>query len=227
MINAFWLQLNNNRTIHILDRYPILLSPANFIYYIWFIIFIVLFLWIIQYVKLYKLEQTSVSKLQTILFVLITILQVVAIWCLNGEQPILSIVIQFILVVLLFILYLTYSLNSQQLTLRIPIAIYFSWSTYFFLLSVCYFLVEIGWQGFGLSRPLWAVIIMTLGVALALFFRYHYFDIAYPIITVWCYIGIAFSNGLNQLLVSTAALFLSAVLITGIFTLKKNPAHLK
>lgn len=227
IINAFWLQLNGYRTIDLIDRYPILFSPANFVYYIWFFIFIILFIWIINYFRLYKSGISSISKLKTILFLLIAILQILSIWCWNSEQPILTIGFLFLQVISLFLLYLTYPLKTQQLKIRMPIAIYFSWTTYLFLLSICYYIVDIGWQGLGLSRPLWAVIIMTFGTAIALHFRYHYYDIAYPIIFIWCYIGIAVSNGMDQLLVTTAALFLIVVMITAIIFMKKNPVHLK
>ena len=62
-----------------------------------------------------------------------------------------------------------------------------------------------------MSDPLWAVIMMTVGTALALHIRFHHFDIAYVFVFIWAFIGIAVRNGFEEFLVSTAALFLSAV----------------
>lgn len=77
------------------------------------------------------------------------------------------------------------------------------------------------WSGFGISNALWAVIVMTVGTAIALHLRYHHFDVAYPIVFVWCYIGIAVQNGFDELLVTTAALFLAGVMIVGVFLIKR------
>ena len=74
----------------------------------------------------------------------------------------------------------------------------------------------------GLSDPLWAVIMLTFGTAVALHLRFHYDDILFPIIYIWAFIGIAFKNGFEELLVTTAALFLSGVLVVGIIFIKKQ-----
>ncbi len=83
------------------------------------------------------------------------------------------------------------------------------------------------WNGFGLSNPLWAVILLTIGVVIALHIRYHHFDIVYPSVFIWAFVGIAFHNHLDELLVTTAALFLCGVLVVGILFVKKKPAYQK
>ena len=83
------------------------------------------------------------------------------------------------------------------------------------------------WNGFGLSNPLWAVILLTIGTGIALYIRYHHFDIAYPSVFIWAYLGIALHNGFDELLVTTAALFLCGVLLVGILFIKKNPVYQK
>ncbi|RUL51606.1 hypothetical protein [Lysinibacillus antri] len=224
-INAFWLQLAGHSTLEIINRLPILFAPASFVYFIWFIVFIFLFLWIKNYWTLRQSEK-FISTLQTSIFIFILILQIASLFSWHHEHFIQSIIFLGIQLISLFALYLTYPLKMEMLKLRIPIAIYFSWTTFLFILHFCYILVHTGWNGFGLSNALWAVIIMTIGTAIALHLRYHHYDIAYPIIFIWCYIGIAIANGFDELLVTTAALFLTGVLMAGIFLMKKNPARL-
>ena len=225
-INAFWLQLNGHSTIEIINRLPLLFAPANYVYYIWIIIFIFLFLWIYNYIKLQRTDR-FITNLQTILFIVVVILQIASLWSWHSEYFVFSTVILLIQVIMLFGLYFSYPLNKDWYTLRIPISIFFSWSTFLLILHCCYLLVEYQWSGFGISNALWAVIVMTVGTAIALHLRYHHYDIAYPIVFIWCYIGIAVQNGFDELLVTTAALFLAGVMVVGVFLIKKNPGHLK
>lgn len=225
-INAFWIQLQGVSTIDILNRLPILFAPANYVYYIWFLVFIFLFLWVKNYFPLRE-TNNSITFVQTVLFLCAMSFQVTSLLSWHNGQLIVALVLLILQLISVFALYLTYPLKNEMLKLRLPIAIYFSWTTFLFILYIWYILIDNGWQGFGLSNALWAVIIMTMGTAVALHLRFHHFDIAYPIVFIWCYIGIAFANGFDELLVTTAALFLSGVMVVGIFFMKKNPVHLK
>ncbi|HWK22130.1 MAG TPA: hypothetical protein VNS08_03765 [Ureibacillus sp.] len=220
-LNAFWLQLNGQSTIEIINRLPLLFAPANYVYYIWILIFVFLFLWVYRYIKLRRTE-LFVTNLQTILFVIVIVLQIASLLSWHSHYVLLSTVILLIQVIVLFGLYFSYPLKKEFFTLRMPIAAYFSWSTFLLILLCYYLLVDFQWSGFGISYALWAVIIMTFGTAIALHLRYHHFDTVYPIVFVWCYIGIAVQNGFDELLVTTAALFLAGVMIVGVFFIKKT-----
>lgn len=225
-INAFWLQLNGESTIEIINHLPLLIAPANYVYTIWIIIFIFLFLWCYNYKK-NRESKNFITPTQTLFFICTMIFQIASLYYWHQELFVVSLVLILLQLLSLLVLYLTYPLRKEVLHLRIPIAIYLSWTTFLFILSSCYILVFDEWHGFGLSNALWAVIVMTIGTAIALHLRYHHFDIAYPLVFVWIYIGIVFANGLDELLVTTAALFLCGVMIVGIFFMKKNPARLR
>lgn len=225
-LNAFLFGLNGHTTINIIERLPLLVTPANYVYYIWFGIFIFLFYWIYSYFKLRRTHQI-ISILQTVLFLIAVIFQVSSLWGWHHNQLLVSIVLLLFQVLTLFALYLSYPLKKELFKLRMPISVYFGWSTFLLLLNCCYYLVHVQWSGFGLSNALWAVIVMTAGTAIALHLRFHHFDVAFPLVFIWCYLGIAAANGFGELLVTTAALFLVGVMIVGVLFMKKNPVHLK
>lgn len=225
IIKAFWTQLNGHSTIEIINRLPILFAPAKYVYVVWFAIFFILFLWCFYYFKNRAILK-PISTTQTLLFVLAVIFQITSLMSFHNEQFITSFIILALLLITLFILYLTYPMNKEMLKLRIPIALYFSFVSFLFILHICYVLVTIEWQGFGLSNALWAVIFMTIGVAIALHLRYHHYDIVTPLVFVWCYLGIAVENGFNELLVTIAALFLSGVMFVGVLFMRKNPERI-
>ncbi|HWL24424.1 MAG TPA: tryptophan-rich sensory protein [Ureibacillus sp.] len=219
-VNAFWLQLNGDSTIDIINRLPVLFAPSNYVFFLWIFLYSYLLIWLFKYLKFKKIYGV-VTPYQTILFVANIIIQVFSIISWHNEFFIPTIILLGIQFIILFILYRTYPLTKESIIMRQPIAIYLSWTFYLFILSICYVVVHIQWHGFGLSNALWCVLAMTIGTAIILHFRYHYYDVASPIVFIWCYIGIAIENGFNELLVATAALFLSGVLVVGILFIRK------
>lgn len=220
-LKVFWLQLNGQSTIEIINRLPVLFTPAVYVFALWFVIFAFLFVWCFHYSKYSKLNN-DISTLQTSLYVLAIIFQIISLYNFHQENLYTSLVLLVLQVLSLFGLYLTYPLTKESIKLRIPIALYFGWTLFLFILHLCYILVSIEWQGFGLSNALWAVIFLTLGTAAAMHLRYHHYDIAFPVVFVWCYLGIAIANGFDELLVTIAALFLIGVMIVGNLYVKKG-----
>ena len=131
------------------------------------------------------------------------------------------------LLITLVLLYRTFPDSDNSIKSRLPISVYLGWISVATIANISYVLTYYEWNGWGLSDPLWAVIMMTIGTALALHIRYHHFDIAYVFVFIWAFIGIAVRNGFEELLVSTAALFLSAVMLAGIIFMKKSKSHSK
>lgn len=221
---TFWLPIQGQSTIDVINRLPLLIAPTTFVYIIWFFVFILLFVWAISHFKNRK-SSTFITPIQTILFVLVMIFQVASIYYWNHEELVYSLWLVGLQLVSLFVLYLTYPLKNEFIKVRIPIAIYFSWTTFLFTINISSLLMYNEWRGFGLSNALWVVIILTFLTAVALHLRYHHYDIAYPAVFVWCFVGIAISNGFYELLVTTSSLFLSGVLVAGMIFMKKNPVR--
>ncbi|MBG9454238.1 hypothetical protein ABE61_09245 [Lysinibacillus sphaericus] len=218
--SSYFMKINGQSSLEISNRFPVIFAPFNVSYVIWIVVYMLLGYWLVM-----NLKKTSIK--QTVLFSSICIMQALAIVVWHHELFIVSIVSTFILVLYLSKLYKTYPLSNNSLTGRLPFSIYFAWVTFSLMTNVSFTLTSYQWNGFGLSDPLWAVILLTLGVAIALHIRVHYFDIFYPSVFIWSYIGVALHNGFDELLVSTAALFLCGVLLVGILFVKKNPAHQK
>lgn len=218
-IKAFWFGLNGHTTPEIINRLPILFTPATYVFALWLVIIVYLLLWCIKY---FKNRQDSISTLQLVLFILTVIFQITSLYNFHNDHYYTSLFLIGLQVITLFGLYLTYPLNKESIALRIPIALYLSRTVFLFILHLCYILVKIQWQAFGLSNALWTVIVLTFGTAIALHLRYHHYDIAFPIVFIWFYIGIAVANGFEELLVTIASLFLSGVIIVGIFFIKKG-----
>lgn len=221
---AFFIGINQYSTLDISTRLSILFAPANYAYIIFIVIYLFIAKWILNYWMTRKtLERISV--IQSVLFVSSIVFHIISIFTWHYMQFTLSIMTMMAAVVSLAVLYFTYPLHSLPSTNRTAISLYFGWMTFLLMTNINFVLEFQGWDGFGLSNPLWAVIMLTIGTAIALHIRYHHFDSEYPAVFIWAYIAIMIHNGLNELLVSTAALFLSGVMLVGILYLKKKPAY--
>ncbi|MFJ7669321.1 hypothetical protein ACIQXI_19820 [Lysinibacillus sp. NPDC097195] len=215
---SYFITINGQSTLEISNRFPVMFAPINISYMIWIVIYILLAYWLVM-----NFKKTSIK--QTVLFSNVCILQALSILFWHYEFFIIFFCSSVILVLYLFFLYNTYSFTNNSLTGRLPFSLYFAWSTFMMLTNASFILTSYGWHGFGLSNPLWAVILLTIGTAIALHIRYHHFDIVYPSVFIWAFIGIVLHNGLDELLVTTAALFLCGVLIVGILFVKKKPVY--
>ncbi|MEO4055427.1 hypothetical protein [Solibacillus sp. CAU 1738] len=222
-IQTFWRSLSGKSTIELINRLPLLFSPANYVYLCWLLIFASLVVWIVHCYK--HRNSNSVTSLQTTLFAISSIFLISFFIAWHNGQNGIAIFLFVLQLLSLFGLYITYPLTTENIKIRIPIALFLSWSLFFFITFMSYIIVYFNWHGFGLSNALWAVILLTFGTAIALHLRYHHFDIVAPIIFIWGYVGIAIQNGLEELLVTTAALFLCGVLIAGILFVKKNRGY--
>ena len=217
------LPLNGQTTSEISNRLPVLFTPAGYVFSIWTIIYLLLSIWVVGLWRTRNNGDILFEK-RSLLFIISSIFNISWIFLWHYELFALTVVAMIGLLITLLLLYRTYQVQDNKISSRLPISIYLGWISVATISNISYVLTVYQWSGWGLSDPLWAVIMMTVGTALALHIRFHHFDIAYPFVFIWAFIGIAVHNGFEELLVTTAALFLSAVLFAGILFIKKRPS---
>ena len=220
-INAYWIGLNGSTSIEMFNQLPVYISPANYVYIIWLAIFAIVILFCMTYHK-NRIPLLFETSLQSALYIAIAILHIFVIYIWHIGQYMSAVVLCGALVILIFSLYNTYPIQNETLTYRIPIAIILSWQLFLFVMMVNVALVRYEWSGIGLSFSLWTVIFLTILTAISVYLRYQYDDFISPIVFIWIFIGIMIENGISNLLVSTAASFLSGVLLFALYVLKKN-----
>lgn len=220
------LPLNNQTTGEISNRLPVLFTPAGYVFSIWSVIYVLLIVWLVGMWKKRQQNEVIYTKRST-LFIISCVLNIAWIYLWHYEKFLFTVFVMIGLLITLVLLYRTFPDSDNSIKSRLPISVYLGWISVATIANISYVLTYYEWNGWGLSDPLWAVIMMTIGTALALHIRYHHFDIAYVFVFIWAFIGIAVRNGLEELLVSTAALFLSAVMLAGIIFMKKAKSHSK
>lgn len=215
------LPLNGQTTGDISNRLPVLFTPAGYVFSIWSVIYILLAVWIVGFWLRYKKGEVPTFKI-TLFFTLSAVFNITWLFLWHYEFFAWSVAAIFAYLLSLIALYLQYKNTERKFTERLPISINMGWLSVAAISNVNYVLTYYNWSGWGLSDQLWTVIMLTVATALALHIRFHYSDIPYALVFIWAFIGIAVKHGTNELLVTTASLFLSGVILTGILLIKKR-----
>ena len=217
------LPINGQTSGEIFNRLPVFFTPANYVFYIWIVIFISLAWWIWNMMKDYKSSRPIPPK-RVLLYGVASILYILFVLTWQYEHFGYTFVTLTALLGSLFILYLTYPFDTVNRKNRWPISLLLGATFTGFFTNLSYLLTYYEFGGFGMTKSLWGVIFLTAATAIALHFRYHYFDRLISVVFIWTFIGVAIHHNFSQLLLTSASIFLSCVLIVGIIFLKKTPS---
>lgn len=206
------LPLNGKTTIEIANRLPILFAPANYVFVIWIVIYALLACWLFGFRRSEEKVGQAMRNSRALLFIFSCLLNIswVLLWHFSYFNW--TVVVMGALLLTLLALYFTYPKKNNDFLGRMPIAIYLGWIFVTTITNVSYVLTLHEWSGWGLSDPLWTVLYLTFATAVALHFLYHHADIALNVVFMWAFAGITVKNDIDELFVSAAALFLTAVI---------------
>lgn len=221
-VSAAILPFNGQTTVDVANSYTILAYPSDYVFYVVALIYLSILYWIYKQWQMFAKKQFAITHVQSFLFTISMVLSIVWIYYWQNSQFIIACMILVFSTLALAGMYLLLP-EKNTMTTRLPISLYLAWLVLLVMFNLAILLVAARWDGFGLSQPLWAVILLTVFVAIALHIRFHHYDPYFPILFIWFYLGIAVQNNFEELLVTTAALFLSGVLLAGILFMRKKP----
>lgn len=221
IVTATILPLNGQTTGNVPDSYTILAFPSKYVFLVVILVYLSILYWFYKQWQIVRNKQISISILQTFLFSLAMLLQIVWIYYWHQEMYITSGVFSIISALLLTVFYMLLPIKNT-LSQRIPISLLLAWFVILVSFNFAVILTYNYWEDFIFSTPLWTVILLTFIAAVALHIRFHHHDPYFPLLFIWFYLGIAIHNNFDELLVSTAALFLSGALIAAMLFLRKK-----
>ncbi len=224
-ITAELKPLNDKTTVEIMNKLPVILIPSTYVFLICILIFVSLIFWLF---KLWQNRFEQPKKLligRTLLFNTSLILHILCIFLWHYELFTFMISAFIGLLGISAALYFSYPKTENHISERIPISLYFGWNVFSFMFLSNYTLTLVEWTGWGISQALWSVIFLTVTTAVGLHFLYHYRDLAFNSMIMWGFISIAIKNGFDSLFVTTASLFLTAVIAACYFIFKNIETH--
>jgi len=215
------LPLHGKDTGELSNQYPNLFTPAGLTFSIWGIIYLWLAVWIAyQIAALFRPAlaarvEPMIDKIGW-LFVATCVFNVSWIFAWHWEQLILSVIIMLGFLVTLLRLNETMGVGRSKATnlekwiAHWPFGIYQGWITVATIANVTALLVGNDWRGGGLSETFWAILMIMVGAAAAIFILFRQNNLGHGLAVVWALFGIYLKrNGAPEIgseLVSIAAL---------------------
>ena len=224
---ATTLPLNGQDTGEISDRFQVLFVPAGYVFAIWGVIYLGWIAFIIFQLQAPQKESARLRRLGY-LFAMSNIANAAWLFCWHYNLFGLSVLVMITLLGLLIASYLRLNVNRSSVTLveywsvDVVFSVYLGWITVATVANISDWLYLVEWSGFGISAPVWAVIMLTvaslLGLAMALTRR----DAGYLSVLVWAFIGIAVKQAPVPMVALSALVAAIFMLVLAIFSLMRR-----
>lgn len=210
------LPLNGKNTAVISDQFKVFFVPAGYVFAIWGVIYIG---WIAFSIYQALPSQRDNARLQNIgwLYTLSGALNAGWLFTWHYELFPLSVAVMLALLVTLIAIYLRLNKGHVQVStaekwcVNIPFSAYLGWISVATIANITDLLYYWKWDGFGVSPELWAVLMLVVATALALVMTLTRDDIAYLVVFVWSFTGIAFKQSATPLVANAAWLMVILV----------------
>lgn len=203
------LPLNGQNTGEISDRFQVYFVPAGYVFAIWGIIYIG---WIAFAVYQALPAQKESPRLRRLgyLFALSGIFN--AAWLFTWHYNIfgLGVLVMLSLLGLLIASYLRLDVgrapvsNTEKWCVDIPFSIYLGWISVATIANITDWLYFVGWDGLGLAPQAWAVIMLVIASLLGLVMALARRDVAFLLVFVWSFAGIAVKQAAQPLVAYSA-----------------------
>lgn len=228
------LPLNGKSTGEISNSIEIFFAPAGYVFSIWSVIYLAL----IAFVTFQLLPNQLVHKKFNLIsawFIVSCIANITWMFLWHYEYIALSVVAMLTLLISLIAIYLNthrphYEVKEMERWFaQIPFSIYLGWISIATIANISAALVVHGWGGWGLSGPVWSVILISCATLLTLTMLIKYHDITYALVIAWATIGIIYNfSDVPTIAIShsiAVAIIVSAIVLCLFVHSRKNLHH--
>jgi len=213
------LPLNGQSTGEISDRFDVYFVPSGYVFAIWGLIYLALIAYSIYQVLPSQRENPRLQRTGW-LYVLSCVANVAWLFFWHYEIFSLTLVAMAALLLLLIAIYLLLGTGLTRVPtvetwlVRVPFSIYLGWITVATIANATSLLDFLDWSGWGISPEWWAVIMLAVATIIASLMSLVRRDVAYVLVIVWAFVGIAVKHSATPLVSIAAALAAGFVLAT-------------
>ena len=179
------------------DSFPNLFAPAGVTFSIWGIIYLLLGLYTLYQLGLFQKEKaTDAELLKRVgnLFAFSSLANAIWIFCWHYNVIFLSVILMLLILLSLIAIHLVLKKTPMTLKekffIKLPFSIYFGWITVATIANVTALLVTLGWDGWGLSQPVWTSTLIIIGTLIGMTTAITAKDIPYVATLIWAFSGI-------------------------------------
>lgn len=213
--------LNGKTSGEISDAYPTLITPAGYTFSIWGLIYTLLLIFIVYQVLPRNSEQPFLGQIG-FLFALSSILNVVWLFLWHYELLSYSLILMFALLATLIAIYMRLNIGKTHVSItektcvHLPFSVYLGWITVASIANVAAALEAAGWEGAGIDKSTWAVLVIAVALLITLAVLATRRDVAYGLVIVWALTGIMSKQIENQTIVLTAEISIAIILVAAV-----------
>jgi hypothetical protein len=192
------LPINGKTTGEVSYAYENLFTPSGFTFAIWGLIYVLLAFHACFELGLFRgCENKACNDVLEKIAVIFSVTSLInTAWVFVWHYDLIPLSMLLMVCLLVCLIYIETIINKQSMTLRekllfrLPFSIYFGWITVAAIANATVLLVNLGWDGFGISQPAWTIIILAVGAVIAAVTMLRFKDIAYGLVPIWAYFGI-------------------------------------
>lgn len=191
------LPINGLGTGQISDKFKVYFVPSGYVFSIWGLIYLGLIAFAIYQALPSQRENPRLAGI-TGLFILSSIANCAWIFLWHYEMFVFTLVAMFTLLISLILIYLRLGIgkaskvsSGETWTVRVPFSIYLGWITVATIANVSDVLYFVNWNGWGIGPLVWTVIMLVVAVVIAALMAFTRRDVAYLLVLVWAFNGIA------------------------------------
>ncbi len=199
------LPINNVGTGEVSDSLPNLFGPAGLTFSIWGVIYVLLGVLTIYSVKsLFTTEEPPefLSKMG-IEFIVASVANMTWLFLWHYGFFFLSVLVMLVLLGALLSSYLRLQIGlrdadrNEKWFIHVPISVYLGWITIATVANVTVFLVDVNWNGFGLSDQVWTITMISIAAIITGLMIWIRKDYAYTAVVLWAFIGIIIKRAME------------------------------
>lgn len=203
------LPLNGQTTGEISDRFDVYFVPAGYVFSIWGVIYVGLVAFAIYQILPTQRENPLLRRIGY-LPALGGLANSLWIFLWHYERFVLTLLPMLGLLAVLIATYLLLGIGhtrfstAERWCVAIPTSIYLGWITVATVANVTAVLEYLNWNGWGITPEVWAVIMLAVGLIIASAVSITRGDIAYMLVIVWAFAGIAVKHADTSLVAISA-----------------------
>jgi hypothetical protein len=203
------LPFNGLTTGEISDRFEVYFVPAAYVFSIWGLIYVALAAFAVYQALPAQRENPRLRRVGY-LFALSCAANAAWIFLWHYEVFPATLAVMLALLLLLIAIYLRLGIGRTQVSTaekwlaRVPFSIYLGWITVATIANVTSLLDYLKWGGWGISPEAWTVIMLVAGTGIAAAVSLTRGDVAYMLVIVWAFAGIAVKHAGTPVVATTA-----------------------
>jgi hypothetical protein len=224
------LPLNGRTTGSISDSFPVLFTPAGYVFSIWGVIYLGLIAFGIYQALPSQRENPRLRRLGP-WFAISNIFNAAWIFLWHYGYYTLTLFVMLGLLASLIVIFQRLNLSRKPESsletwlVNIPFSTYLGWISVATIANFSTTLYNLGFVGGPLSQEIWTVAVILVAITLGLIMTWQQRQIAYPLVLVWAFIGITVKQSETMPVVIAAGL--GALLVALIVIVKTTSSLLK